>query len=123
MTCLCFKTLILGLRLRPLHLLHPLLRQSQLRYQSHPLEHPRLRPLHPHLHLSQQTALMWRQVKPLPQVKDSGSYLLPEILRTLRFPLFLIKATKVLPSRAESDFEFVFCCLIINIKHTVAAGI
>ncbi len=32
-----------------------------------------------------------------------------------------MKATKVLQSRAESDFEFVFGCLIINIKHTVGS--
>ncbi len=41
----------------------------------------------------------------------------------IKLPLFLIKATKVLQSRAGSNFEFVFYCLIINIKHRVAAGI
>ncbi len=41
----------------------------------------------------------------------------------IKLCLLLVKATKVVQSRAESDFVFVFCCLIINIKHTVAAGI
>ncbi len=36
----------------------------------------------------------------------------------IKLPLFLIKASNILQSRAVNDFEFVFYCLI-NIKHTV----
>ncbi len=61
-------------------------------------------------------------VKSLLEKLNNPIYNKKSIVFTVRIKLslFLIKATKVLQSRAESDFEFVFCCLInINIFYQI----